>query len=171
MGMFGLGKKDSEENGETGKSSVWASQLAAATADARKSSVEAEKGNPGKRKTAQKPDSGGSVSRELEEKAAQMFSPEAWRSIVKMPFALGKVMTGRKCWDLEQKQEDTLATTTSATAEYFLQVDPKYVVLTLFLMNWGAVLTEKFTANAVERQKELASEPPSSSPPHLRPVA
>lgn len=161
--MFGLGKKEKESVGaeaeETSKSNIWGAQLSSAIADARKSGMENEGGTKGKRKATQKSDSGPSVSRELAEKASKMFEPEAWRSVIKMPFALGKVITGRKCWDLDKAQEDTLATTTSATAEYFLQVDPKYVVLTLFAMNWGAVLTEKFMANAVERQKEQASEP------------
>lgn len=170
--MFGMGEKEKKpvdtEAEETSKSNIWGSQLSSAIADARKSGVENEGGTKGKRKASTKPDSGTGVSRELAEKASKMFEPEAWRSVIKMPFALGKVITGRKCWDLEKAQEDTLATTTSATAEYFLQVDPKYVVLTLFAMNWGAVLTEKFLANAVERQKEQALEP--SSPPPLKAV-
>lgn len=161
--MFGLGKKEKDattsEASETSKSNIWGSQLSSAIADARKSRVENEGGTTGKRKNTAKSESGASVSRELEEAAKKMFDPDAWRAIVRAPFALGRVMTGRPCWDLEKKQEDTLAVSTSSTAEYFLQTDPKYVALTLFVFNWSVVLTEKFIANEMERKKELASEP------------
>lgn len=154
----------SAKESEASKSGVWGSQLDSALAEAKQSRVEnAKRGETGG-KNASKSGSGGRVSGGLAEAAKKMFEPEAWKAIVRMPFSLGKVITGRKCWDLEKTQEDTLATSTSATAEYFLQIDPKYVVLTLFLMNWSAVLTEKFMANAVERNKELALNPLPDDP-------
>ena len=163
--MLGFGKKEkdsvSTEGTETSKSNIWGIQLAAALADSRKAGMENTQGTTGKRKNSSKPDSGASVSRELEEAARKMFDPEAWRAIVRAPFAFGKAMTGRKCWELEKTQEDTLATSTSATAEYFLQTDPKWVCLTIFAFNWSVILTEKFVANEIERKKELASEPQS----------
>ena len=165
--MFGMGKKEGSEldteTSETTKSNIWGGQLAAALADARKSNVEDAGGTKGKRKTSTKSDSGASVSRELEEAAKKMFDPDAWRAIVRAPFALGKVVTGRNCWELDKKQEDTLAVSTSTTAEYFLQTDPKYVCLTIFAFNWAVILSEKYMANAIERQKELANE--ATTPP------
>lgn len=161
--MLGFGKKEKEETSteasETTKSNVWGSQLASALAEARKSAVDNEGGAKSKRKNTAKAESGAGVSRELEEAARKMFDPDAWRAIVRAPFALGRVMTGRSCWELDKKQEDTLAVSTSSTAEYFLQTDPKWVCLTIFAFNWSVVLTEKFMANAVERQKELAENP------------
>ena len=157
--MFGFGDKDKEKSEETSKSNVWGSQLATAIAEARKGNLDNEAGVKNKRKNTPKADSGPGVSRELEEAARKMFDPDAWRAIVRAPFALGRVITGRSCWELDKRQEDTLAVSTSSTAEYFLQTDPKWVCLTIFAFNWSVVLTEKFMANAVERQKELASEP------------
>ncbi len=163
--MFGMGKKETTVSEETSKSNVWGSQLSAAVAEARKGGMDNAGGTTGKRKTGPKSESGPSVSREMEAAAAKMFDPEAWRAIVRAPFALGQVMTGRKCWALDKTQEDTLTISTSSTAEYFLQTDPKYVALTLFVFNWSVVLTEKFMANAVERQKEQASEPQPPNAP------
>ena len=157
--FFSKNKPDSVEGEETSKSNIWGSQLAAALADARKGTMENESGTKGKRKSTPKADSGPGVSTELAEAARKMFDPEAWRAIVRAPFAFGKAVTGRKCWDLEKTQEDTLATSTSATAEYFLQTDPKWVCLTIFAFNWSVILTEKFVANEMEKKKELASEP------------
>ena len=156
--FFKKDKPATEQTEETSKSNIWGTQLASALADARKGSMENEQGIKGKRKSASKADSGAGVSRELEEAARKMFDPEAWRAIVRAPFAFGKALTGRKCWDLEKTQEDTLATSTSATAEYFLQTDPKWVCLTIFAFNWSVILTEKFVANEIEKKKELASE-------------
>lgn len=151
-------EESNTENSEATKARVWGGKLGEAIARARGDGVANAKGNQAKRSTSEKSNSGSGVSQELREAARKMFEPEAWRAIVRAPFALGKVMTGRACWELEKKQEDTLATSTSLTAEYFLNVDPKYVVLTLFMFNWSVVLTEKFAANAVERNKELAEE-------------
>jgi hypothetical protein len=88
-----------------------------------------------------------------------MFNPDAWRAIVRAPFALGKVITGRKCWELEKREEDTLATSTSMTAEYFMAVDPKYVALTICMFNWAVIMTEKYAENAKEARLERQSEP------------
>jgi hypothetical protein len=172
MGWFSKAEnaETSAKDSEASKSGVWGSQLDSALAEARSSRVENAKRGEASGKTPKGAGSGSRVSGGLAEAAKKMFEPEAWKAIVRMPFSLGKVITGRKCWDLEKTQEDTLATSTSATAEYFLQVDPKFVVLTLFLMNWSAVLTEKFMANAVERNKELALNPlPENTEPNKTP--
>ena len=159
MNFFSKSEAVEDQTSEDTKSNIWGGKLAEAIAHARSSGMGDAKGNKTKRTNTKEKDSGSGISQELTESARKMFEPEAWRAIVRAPFALGKVMTGRSCWELEKKQEDTLATSTSLTAEYFLNVDPKYVVLTLFLFNWSVVLTEKFAANAVERNKELALEP------------
>lgn len=161
--MFGMGEKKAVDS-EDGKEGVWGSQFDSAVADARKSRMGATKkpqGNTGASGTAE---SGGRISGPALEKIRAMFEPEAWRPIVRAPFALGKAITGRGCWELEKKQEDTLATSTSGTAEYFLTTEPKYVMLTLFVFNWSVVLTEKFMLNAQERKKEEALNPPQVDP-------
>lgn len=153
--MFGFeNKKDETKKSEDGTKGVWGAQLADAVADARSSGV-------GRKKAAQnKSEDGGNeggrsnLSQAAEAQVRKMFSPDSWRAIVRAPFALGKALTGRLCWEIDKTQEDTLATSTSLTAEYFLQTDPKWVALTLFAFNWSVVLTEKFAANARERMQE-----------------
>lgn len=160
--MFGFGKENTQvetTSEETEKSTKWSNQLASAIADARSRGVGSKKGNETGSKDTGKKNSGSSVSRELSEAAKKMFDPDAWRAIVRAPFALGKVVTGRDCWELDKKQEDTLATSTSMTAEYFMNVDPKYVALTICMFNWSVVLTEKYAENAKQRRLEKANEP------------
>lgn len=159
-------KEVSTDNQETEKSGKWSSQLASAIADARSRGVGTKKGTETGTTDSRKKGSGTSVSRELSEAAKKLFDPDAWRAIVRAPFALGKVVTGRECWELEKKQEDTLATSTAMTAEYFMNVDPKYVALTICMFNWSVVLTEKYAANARLARLEKESEPmkPATNP-------
>lgn len=166
MGFFTKDKSEVDESSEkTEKSGKWGSQLSQAIADARARGVGTQKGFKEGSTDTRKKSSGASVSRELSEAAKKMFDPDAWRAIVRAPFALGKVVTGRECWELEKKQEDTLATSTAMTAEYFMNVDPKYVALTICMFNWSVVLTEKYAANAKLARLEKAGEPqPVTSP-------
>ncbi len=151
--MFGFGENKTETQ-EGQESSTWSNKLSEALADARsrvstgKKRTEKGDGNNSEAK------SGASVSRSLAEQAKKLFDPDAWRAIVRAPFALGRVVTGRDCWELDKKQEDTLATSTSMTAEYFMAVDPKYVALTICMFNWSVVLTEKYAANMREKKQE-----------------
>ncbi len=161
--MWGMEKKTVSDN-EDGKKGVWGSQFDQAVADARKGGVGAKKKSQGNASGGESAGGGVRLSGETAEKIKAMFEPDAWRAIVRAPFALGKAMTGRKCWELEKNQEDTLATSTSGTAEYFLTTEPKYVMLTLFLFNWSVVLTDKMIQNAAERKKEEALNPPQVEP-------
>lgn len=162
--MFGMAKKEESETNQEEKSGPWGDKLNEALADARKSGVSGKKKSSAKPENGREANSGTGLSQQAEEQARKMFEPEAWRAIVRAPFSLGKAVTGRECWDLEKKQEDTLATSTSATAEYFLQTDPKWVALTLFMFNWSVILTEKFAMNARERMKEEALHPQQQEP-------
>ena len=167
--MFGFGAKIEEtttlDDTEASKSGVWGSQLSEAMRAARKARVEHAEGTEGKRGVGKGAKSGSGVSSALSEAARKMFEPDQWRTIVRAPFALGKVLTGRECWELDKKQEDQLAVSTSSTAEYFMQTDPKYIMLTLCLFNWSVILTEKYVANAKQRNIERGSEPQEPTHP------
>ena len=161
--MFGFGDKveakTTVDDTEASKSGVWGSQLSEAMRAARKGRMEHAEGTTGKRSASQGAKGGGGLSAAMSEAARKMFEPDQWRTIVRSPFALGKVMTGRDCWELEKKQEDQLAVSTSATAEYFMNTDPKWIMLTLCMFNWSVILTEKYVANAKQRNLEKGSEP------------
>ena len=129
-------------------------RVASAINDARKKLSKTSKGTEGESKTTTGTPTRGSLSKSAQEQIAKMFDPDAWRGIVRAPFTLGKVITGRSCWELEKKEEDILATSTSATAEYFLQTDPKWVCLTIFAFNWATILGQKYLANEVLKKQE-----------------
>lgn len=156
--MFGVGETKTEDTKDE-KSGVWGTQLDAAKLEARKGGVGGKK----KAKVATNDDgeseSRGGISTKDAEQVRRMFDPEAWRAIVRAPFALGKAMTGRGCWNLEKREEDTLATSTSGVAEYFLQTDPKWIAFTLFAFNWTVIVSDKLIQNARAREAEEASNP------------
>lgn len=175
MGWFTKNKESVEsQTQEKSKSAVWDSELSKAVADARKGRTKRVSGTKGNEQDPSNPSGGVGVSSALAEQARKLFEPDAWRAIVRAPFALGKAMTGRECWDLADKQEDTLAVSTAMSAEYFMQTDPKWVALTLCMFNWSVILTEKLAANARERHKELEVTQPKvvngQTPAHLQTV-
>lgn len=156
--MFGLGETK-EKPEEKEKSGAWGAQLAEARAEATKNSMGRKKKTASESSTVREESDRSSISAKDAEQVRKMFDPEAWRAIVRAPFALGKAVTGRQCWDLEKREEDTLATSTSGVAEYFLQTDPKWIAVTLFAFNWSVIVADKFVQNARERAKEEALSP------------
>lgn len=165
MGLFGMGETDKKSD-ENEKQGVWGAQLDMARAEARKGSVGRKK-----KVASDTTDDGdardrGGISAKDAEQVRKMFDPEAWRAIVRAPFALGKAVTGRSLWDLEKREEDTLATSTSGVAEYFLQTDPKWIAFTLFAFNWTVIVSDKLIQNAREREKEDTLLPKN---PHVAP--
>lgn len=152
--MFGMGEKKETTDSEDKKPSAWNDSLASSIAEARAKLTKGKKRDSNDETGTTKPTSGGRISSADAEKIRAMFDPKAWKTLVKTPFVLGTVLTGRKCWELEKEEEDTLATTTAASAEYFLQSDPKWVCLTICMFNWSVILTSKFLANAKETHNE-----------------
>lgn len=152
--MFGMAEKNSDTNPEGEKQTPWSDSLSASIGEARAKLSRLRSRTKTNEEGTSKPSTGSGLSRADLEKVKMMFDPKAWRTLVKTPFVLGKVLTGRSCWDLEKEEEDTLATTTAASAEYFLQSDPKWVCLSICAFNWAVIVTSKFLANAVEVKRE-----------------
>lgn len=141
----------SEQNTQ---SPVWGASIRDAVASAKaKLSKRKPRSTEGEESTSRTP-TGGGLSKREEEKIREMFDPKAWRTLVRTPFVAARTITGRPCWNLEKEEEDTLASTTAASAEYFIQSDPKWLCLTLCLFNWGTVVASKMIANAALAKQE-----------------
>ena len=155
--MSFFNKKDevvSTEGKEATESPVWSSQLSSAMSDARKSGVGSATGTKTKSKAPKETSSRGNLSAKDEEQIVKLFNPDAWRPIVKAPFAVGQALTGRECWALSKSEEDTLAVSTSTSMEYVAITDPKMLALAMCAVTWTIIITEKFILNARERAKE-----------------
>ena len=150
---------NSSEAEEVKESGVWGSQLSNALADARKSGMGSKTGVKAGTKGATKKDSGGNLSEQTKEQITKLFHPDAWRPIVKAPFALGQAMTGRDCWELSKAEEDTLATSTSTSMEYVAVTDPKWLAIGMCCTTWAIIFSDKFIRNAREAAKEAKDNP------------
>jgi len=96
------------------------------------------------------------IPQQAAEQLQRLFEPEQWEPICEMPFNLIVATTGRKEGEATEKEIKKLSVTTSMTAQYFMAIDPKYVALILFLLNWGSVLAIKGAAikMAILREQE-----------------
>lgn len=168
--MWGMGKKDMPDNPKEEKSSPWGNQFDSAIDDARKAGVGSKARAKADGSASEKAGSGGGISQETAKKLAKIFEPEKWKAIVRAPFSLGKAKTGRDLWDLTKAEEESLAECTSAAAEHFMTVDPKYLVLTLLVFNWSVIVSSKVSQNTAARKKEELENPPPVSDPITHPV-
>lgn len=165
--MLGFGQEDSTPTPQGENPAPWAGATSNSINEAR---AKLAKGSKRSKKTEGDGDessAGKRLSSADAERVRAMFDPKAWRTLVKTPFVLGQVVTGRSCWGLDKEEEDTLATTTAASAEYFLQSDPKWVCASICMFNWAVILTSKFMANAVAVKSEKGSE---GTVPHADPL-
>ena len=64
----------------------------------------------------------------------KIFTPDNFRGVVRAPADLMLAASGRKIWDIPEKEIDTLATTGALTARNFVKTDPKWISLILFSM-------------------------------------
>lgn len=148
MGLFSS-KKDS--NAEAMASSRVSSEAAAALQEAKQFSAGSKKR---KSTTGEESSTRLDLPPAMAEKLASLFKPEAWEPIVRAPFLVGKAATGRKCWELQEKEAETLSVSTAMTAEYFWQHDPKWLALTICSFNWLFIVSQKL----VEQQREIEYE-------------
>lgn len=144
----------SSETKEGTQSAVWSGSIRDAVAAAKAKLSKRKQRSPEGEGSTSSPSTRGGLSKRDEEKIREMFDPKAWRTLVRTPFVAAKTITGRKVWDLEKEEEDTLASTTAASAEYFIQSDPKWLCLTLCLFNWGTIVASKMIANAAQAKQE-----------------
>jgi len=85
---------------------------------------------------------------------ADLFSPATWRGVVSAPANTMLAISGRKLWNLSDTEIDSLATPAAAAAKVFLQVDPKWVVLTLLMINVSTIYGARIVAHVREVNEE-----------------
>lgn len=75
-----------------------------------------------------------------------LFSPNNFKALVRVPADIRLAVTGRKHWELRDAEVDTLAITASTTAKYFSNTDPKWLAVSMLCMNvcmiYGARIIE-----------------------------
>jgi hypothetical protein len=88
----------------------------------------------------------------------RLFSPENFRALAVLPGETAFAMSGWEGWLVSKEEERSLSETASFTAKYYLQNDPKYVALSMFLVNLAVIYGTRTVAYYQEkREKEKAS--------------
>jgi len=102
----------------------------------------------------------------IQAELGKLYSPENWKAIVKAPADLRLALTGREHWNLSKDEVETLATTASTAAQYWLVADPKYLALTLFIFNisviYGSRVALDVAASRAEKQAARKGQSESS---------
>lgn len=98
---------------------------------------------------------------DIERRAAELekiFSPDNWRSIVRAPADLALALSGREYWDLPEKEVSALAVSASHTARYWMAIDPRYIVLVMFLFDMSVIYGGRTVRHIkdVRAEKKLA---------------
>ena len=90
------------------------------------------------------------LSKELD----KIFNPENFKGLMRAPADLMLAASGRKIWDIPDKEITALAESGSICARHFVKTDPKWLALILFSMS----LTTCYGGRAALHYREVQSE-------------
>ena len=117
-----------------------------------KTSDPIEKKKRKKRTTKIKPEE--QEAAKIAEQLDKLFDPRIFKGVVRAPADLMLAATGRKIWDLPDKEVDTLAESGSICAQQFIKTDPKWIALIMFSMS----LISVYGGRAAFHYREVSAE-------------
>jgi hypothetical protein len=85
---------------------------------------------------------------------AALFEPEYWEGIVRGPADLMLHVSGRKLWDVPDKEIKPLAVGASNTVKMFLKTDPKWIALIMFSVSLTQTYGIRFALHMQEVRRE-----------------
>lgn len=92
--------------------------------------------NPDDVGTAKAPKKTATVAQaDLQKALEALYTPENFKGICKAPADMMLALTGDSLWNLPDAEVATLATQSALAARYWMQADPKWVALVLFLFS------------------------------------
>lgn len=93
----------------------------------------------------------------FEQEYATLFEPKQWGAICRSPADLMLHMTGRKLWEVEERELEPLAVGAAHTARMFLQTDPKWVALTMFAISLTQIYGTRIAIHISQMRTERAA--------------
>jgi len=84
----------------------------------------------------------------------ELFAPENWEAIVSMYFDARYAMTGFEDFQLTDVQKKILSTSFTPCMRLLLKIDPRYVALLIFSVNFGGLILRKEMAYAAAQKPE-----------------
>lgn len=74
---------------------------------------------------------------------SELFDNENWEEIASLYFDVRFALTGFEYFKLSEKQKRILGKSMGTCMQLLLQIDPRYVALIVFSVNFGAYVTDK----------------------------
>lgn len=153
----GVGASDTADTAAGAGIFTRAKSAAGATVDRAKDALKRRRGRPSNAERA----AAAEQSQVIEQQAGELekiFTPENWESIVRAPADMALAVTGRPIWDLPEKEVKTLAVSASQTARYWLAIDPKYLVLFMFVFQVSITYGGRIATDAQNQRKAREKE-------------
>lgn len=83
-----------------------------------------------------------------------LYAPEAWGEVAALPFSVAKIWTGSEAFDLSKEEKtDKLGAPLALVMQTLIQIDPRYVALTVLLVNMTSLFAEKVLTYALEKKE------------------
>jgi hypothetical protein len=92
----------------------------------------------------------------------EIYRPQTWEGIVCAPADTMLALSGRKLWEVSEKERTTLSTHAALTARFFAVENPKWLALTMLAISithiYGARTVQHMHERRKEKEKEEAAE-------------
>jgi len=94
----------------------------------------------------------------LAESFAELYRPEVWEGIVCAPADTMLSVSGRRLWDISQRERTTLSVTASMTAKCFAVDNPKWLALAMLCITMSQIYGTRIALHMAERADEKKKE-------------
>jgi hypothetical protein len=80
---------------------------------------------------------------EAKQERDELFKPEEWEELVNLYPDLRFVQTGYEGFRLTPEESKRMGVTTARCMNVLLKIDPAYIAIVLFIVNYGGMITKK----------------------------
>lgn len=88
-----------------------------------------------------------------DELVKDLYKPSIWQEVASLPFNIRKAMTGDEVFDLNKDQKESLGAPLALVMKMLVEIDPKYLALTVFFINLGTIWSEKEIIYSLKKKK------------------
>mgnify|MGYP001279722420 CR=1 FL=1 len=87
----------------------------------------------------------------------RLYEPEVWEGVVCAPADTMAALSGRKLWEISDKERKTLSVTASMTARCFAVENPKWLALIMLSITLAQIYGTRAVMHLNEMKKEQAA--------------
>jgi|SRR5215831_8636530 len=153
---WGTGSESGKEGNALGtaESGLSSSPVDAATAQAAEQIAEVRRSKRGRKSREELAEEARRAREEFAKEYEKLFDSAVWGGICRSPADLMLHLTKRDLWRIEDRELEPLAVGASNTARLFLQTDPKWVALTMFLISLSQIYGARIAIHIAQARKE-----------------